>query len=108
MNKILISLGILASFATLVFAQGFGGGRVPEGQNVPGQVVPGQGSQRQGGGSASMAVNEKFLFVLRGDSIYQYSVDNMKLIGTTKLPTVERDRGPRTGGRDPIPPITLN
>lgn len=103
MNKILISLGILASFATLVFAQGFGGVVVPEGQNVPGQ-----GFQRQGGGSASMAVNEKFLFVLRGDSIYQYSVDNMKLIGTTKLPTVERDRGPRTGGRDPIPPITLN
>ena len=101
MNKILVSLA--ASIAVL----GLGFAQVPGGiQEAPRQgQTPfplGQGGMRTGGGNGgSVAASGNFVYVLSGNTLYQFSVDGLKLVAKTTLPNV---RGGEGGGRRNDPP----
>ena len=101
MNKILVSLA--ASIAVL----GLGFTQVPGGIQEaprPGQTpFPlGQGGMRTGGGNGgSVAASGNFVYVLSGNTLYQFSVDGLKLVTKTTLPNV---RGGEGGGRRNDPP----
>ena len=97
MNKVLVSLA--ASLA--VFGLGFA--QVPSGVQEaprPGQVpFPlGQvGGMKTGGGSVAASGN--FVYVLSGNTLYQFSVDGLKLVAKTTLPLSDRGQGGRGQGR---------
>jgi hypothetical protein len=95
MNKILVSLAASLAVFGLGFAQVPGG--IQEAPR-PGQVpFPlGQGGMRTGGGNASVAASGNFVYVVSGNTLYQFSVDGLKLVAKTTLPTAERGQG---GGR---------
>lgn len=101
MNKWFIGLASMLAICGVVYAQGF---NRPE--NIPGQV-PGEPGVRQGlgvmrglGGSASVAASDRYVYVLRGDTLMQLSVDGLKVVSQTKLPSVAGDvRGGEGGGR---------
>lgn len=101
MNKWFVSSIALCAVGGVVFAQGVGR---PEG--VPG-AIPGDPGVRQGlgvmrgmGGGASVAASDRYVYVLRGDTLMQLSVDGLRVVGQTKLPSVASDfRGGEGGGR---------
>ena len=109
MNKILVSLAASLAVFGLGFAQVPGG--VQEAPR-PGQTpFPlGQGGMRVGGGSGSVAASGNYVYVLSGNTLYQFSVDGLKLVAKTTLPTVRggedgsfgRGQG---GGRRNDPPV---
>lgn len=111
MNKILISLGVLATITTVVFAQGLGGLQVPRTGGV--DPVPGAPrlnmQQVRGGGSVTATANEKFLFVVQNGTVYKLDVDTLTVRAQAKLPTTDRgDRGEGGGGgnrRGGQPPV---
>lgn len=91
--------------------QGFpggGGGQGPfGGQGGPGGF-PGGGPGGQGmrgpmmgmmGAPATMTATDRYVFILRGDTLYQYSTDGLKLVGKAELPRDQR--GPRGGQGGP-------
>lgn len=82
--------------------QGFPGGG--PGQGFPGGG-PGQGFRgmgpMMGGGGASVTATEKYVYVLRGDNLYQYSVDGLKLTAKAVLPRPEPQRPPQDGPGGP-------
>ena len=95
MNKVLVSLA--ASLA--VFGLGFA--QVPSGVQEaprPGQTpFPlGQAGGIRAGGGASVAASGNYVYVVSGNTLYQFSVDGLKLVAKTTLPTAERGQG---GGR---------
>lgn len=106
MNKVLVSLGVLATLGTVVFAQGLGGLQVPSGQE-PG--VPRLNMQQiRGGGSVTATANEKYLFVVQNGTVYKLDVDTLVVRAQAKLPTTDRgDRGEGGGGnrRGGQPPV---
>ena len=95
MNKILVSLAALLAVFGLAFAQVPGGiQEAPRPGQTPfplGQV----GGMRAGGG-ASVAASGNYVYVVSGNTLYQFSVDGLKLVAKTTLPTAERGQG---GGR---------
>lgn len=96
MNKFLVAIGVIAAFATIVFSQGLVGVQVPGG---PGSEGPRQGlgqMMRNGGGGGSVAASEKFVYVLQGGTLYQYSAEGLRLSGQTRVPTTAT---PSEGGR---------
>lgn len=106
MNKFLIGLVALAAIGGVVWAQGLGGVQVPGEGPRPGF---GQGMRTMGGGG-SIAATDKYVYVLRGDSLVQYSVDGLKRVTETTLPPVNvaGNRGGGEGGRrnrENVPPI---
>ncbi|MCX6367588.1 MAG: YHYH protein [Armatimonadetes bacterium] len=54
-------------------------------RNNPGTANRNAGAGTPGGGAA-MKANSKFLFIQRGNTLYQYSADGLKLLGKTELP----------------------
>jgi len=88
MNKILVSLAASLAVLGVVFAQVPGG--IQEAPR-PGQTpFPlGQG-MRMGGGGASVAASGNYVYVVSGNTLYQFSVDGLKLVAKTSLPTQER------------------
>ena len=98
MNKVLVSLAASLAVLGLGFAQVPGG--VQEAPR-PGQVpFPlGQGGMRVGGGGSSVAASGNYVYVLSGNTLYQFSVDGLKLVAKTTLPTAERGQGGRGQGR---------
>ena len=72
MNKILVSLAASLAVLGLGFAQVPGG--IQEAPR-PGQVpFPlGQGGMRTGGGNASVAASGNFVYVVSGNTLYQFS-----------------------------------
>lgn len=102
MNKFLVALGVIATFATIVFAQGLGGVQVPGGPGEGPRQGLGQ-MMRTGGGSGSVAASEKYVYVLQGGTLYQYSADGLRVTGQTRVPTNnnagEGGRGEGGGGR---------
>ena len=80
MNKFWISLAATVTIAGIVFAQELGRPQVPgspEGRPGLGQMMR--------GGSASVAASEKYVYVLRGDTLFQYSAEGLKPTGQTRL-----------------------
>ena len=79
MNKILVSLAASLAVLGLGFAQVPGG--IQEAPR-PGQVpFPlGQGGMRTGGGNASVAASGNFVYVVSGNTLYQFSVDGFNVI----------------------------
>jgi hypothetical protein len=98
MNKVLVSLAASLAVFGLGFAQVPGG--VQEAPR-PGQVpFPlGQGGMRVGGGGSSVAASGNYVYVISGNTLYQFSVDGLKLVAKTTLPTAERGQGGRGQGR---------
>ena len=114
MNRMILSVVAVSAVATALFAQppvpgGFGGqeGR-PQGQGG------GQGL-RGGAGSASVAASERYVYVLRGSTLYQYSADGLKLVAKAELPAADarggvdgaagRGQGGGRGNREAQPPV---
>ena len=103
MNKILVSLAASLAVLGLGFAQVPGG--IQEAPR-PGQVpFPlGQGGMRTGGGNASVAASGNFVYVISGNTLYQFSVDGLRFVAKTTLPTVSRG-GDNGGNRRNDPPV---
>lgn len=106
MNKVLVSLGVLATLATVAFAQGLGGLQVPGSQEpgAPRLNMP----QLRGGGSVTATANEKYLFVVQNGTVYKLDVDTLTVRAQAKLPTSDRgDRGENggSGNRRNQPPV---
>jgi hypothetical protein len=116
MNRMILSVVAVSALATALFAQGPGGFGPQEGR-VPGQGPVGQGFGQalRGGGSASVAASDRYVYVLRGNTLFQYSADGLKLVAKTELPAVEarggvdgsagRGQGGGRGNRDAQPPV---
>ena len=102
MNKVLVSLAASLAVFGLGFAQVPGGVQeAPRPGQVPfplGQV----GGMKTGGGSVAASGN--FVYVLSGNTLYQFSVDGLKLVAKTTLPTVSRG-GDNGGNRRNDPPV---
>jgi hypothetical protein len=100
MNKVLVSLAASLAVLGVVFAQVPGGF---QGQDAPRPAgVPGQGGGRVGGGGSSVAASGNYVYVVSGNTLYQFSVDGLKLVAKTTLPTVERGGG-QGGGKQGRP-----
>jgi hypothetical protein len=100
MNKILVSLSASLAVFGLAFAQVPGGiQEAPRPGQTPFPLGQGVG-MRAGGGAASVAASGNFVYVLSGNTLYQFSVDGLKLVTKTTLPANDR----REGGRrnDPL------
>jgi len=96
MNKVLVSLAASLAVLGVVFAQvpgGFGG------QDAPRPAGPGQGGGRAGGGGSSVAASGNYVYVVSGNTLYQFSVDGLKLVAKTTLPTVDRGGVDGSAGR---------
>jgi len=98
MNKVLVSLAASLAVFGLGFAQVPGG--IQEAPR-PGQTpFPlGQGGMKMGGGSGSVAASGNYVYVLSGNTLYQFSVDGLKLVAKTTLPLSDRGQGGRGQGR---------
>jgi hypothetical protein len=101
MNKLLVSLAASLAVLGVVFAQvpgGFAGQDAPRPAGFPGQG----GGMRAGGGSSSVAASGNYVYVVSGNTLYQFSVDGLKLVAKTTLPTAERGGG-QGGGKQGRP-----
>lgn len=101
MNKVLVSLAASLAVLGVVFAQvpgGFGGQDAPRPAGFPGQG----GGMRAGGGGSSVAASGNYVYVVSGNTLYQFSVDGLKLVAKTTLPTAERGGG-QGGGKQGRP-----
>ena len=96
MNKVLVSLAASLAVLGVVFAQVPGGF---QGQDAPRPAGPGQGGGRVGGGGASVAASGNYVYVISGNTLYQFSVDGLKLVAKTTLPTVDRGGVDGSAGR---------
>ena len=100
MNKVLVSLAASLAVLGVVFAQVPGGFN---GQDAPRPAgFPGQGGGRVGGGGSSVAASGNYVYVVSGNTLYQFSVDGLKLVAKTALPTAERGGG-QGGGKQGRP-----
>jgi hypothetical protein len=86
----------------------------PGGPGMPGQPgPPGDGQrdprqwmQRMGAGMGMMAppaitTTEKYLFIVRGDTVFQLDIDTLEIIKQARLPQPEGMRGPGGPGGPP-------
>lgn len=101
MNKVLVSLAASLAVLGVVFAQvpgGFQGQDAPRPAGFPGQG----GGMRAGGGGSSVAASGNYVYVVSGNTLYQFSVEGLKLVAKTTLPTAERGGG-QGGGKQGRP-----
>jgi hypothetical protein len=98
MNKVLVSLSASLAVLGLGFAQVPGG--IQEAPR-PGQTpFPlGQAGGIRAGGGASVAASGNYVYVVSGNTLYQFSVDGLKLVAKTTLPTVDRGGVDGSAGR---------
>ena len=102
MNKILVSLAASLAVFGLGFAQVPGGVQeAPRPGQVPFPLGQG-GGMRAGGGGSSVAASGNYVYVVSGNTLYQFSVDGLKLVAKTTLPTAERGGG-QGGGKQGRP-----
>ena len=75
---------------------GFPGGGFGQGGGMRGPMMMGMG-----GAPATVTATDKFVYVLRGDTLMQFSVDGLKLVAKATLPRDEprQPGGPGEGGR---------
>ena len=102
MNKILVSLAASLAVLGLGFAQVPGGiQEAPRPGQTPFPLGQG-GGMRAGGGGGSVAASGNFVYVLSGNTLYQFSVDGLKLVTKTTLPTNNRDGEGRGRNNPPV------
>jgi len=90
MNKAIVSLAASLAVLGVVFAQVPGGiQEAPRPGQTPFPLGQG-GGMRAGGGGASVAASGNYVYVVSGNTLYQFSVDGLKLVAKTTLPTAER------------------
>jgi len=99
MNKVLVSLAASLAVLGVVFAQVPGGF---QGQDAPRPAGGQGGGMRAGGGGSSVAASGNYVYVVSGNTLYQFSVDGLKLVAKTTLPTAERGGG-QGGGKQGRP-----
>ena len=98
MNKIVVSLAASLAVLGVVFAQVPGGiQEAPRPGQTPFPLGQG-GGMRAGGGGASVAASGNYVYVVSGNTLYQFSVDGLKLVAKTTLPTTARGEGRGEGG----------
>jgi hypothetical protein len=117
MNRMILSVVAVSAVATALFAQapvpgGFG---AQEGRPAIGQGQGGGQGLRGGAASASVAASDRFVYVLRGSTLYQYSAEGLKLVAKAELPAAEgrggvdgaagRGQGGGRGNREAQPPV---
>ena len=114
MNKILVSLAASLAVLGVVFAQVPGGiQEAPRPGQTPFPLGQGGGMMRMGGSSSSVAASGNYVYVVSGNTLYQFSVDGLKLVAKTTLPTASRGesggqgagRGEGGGNRRNNPPV---
>jgi len=99
MNKILVSLAASLAVFGLGFAQVPGGiQEAPRPGQVPFPLGQG-GGMRAGGGGSSVAASGNYVYVVSGNTLYQFSVDGLKLVAKITLPTVDRGGVDGSAGR---------
>ena len=99
MNKVLVSLAASLAVFGLGFAQVPGGVQeAPRPGQVPFPLGQG-GGMRAGGGGSSVAASGNYVYVVSGNTLYQFSVDGLKLVAKTTLPLSDRGQGGRGQGR---------
>lgn len=84
------------------FPGGGGQGGFPGGPGGQGGGFPGggpMGMMRGPGGGASLTATDKYVYVLQGNMLYQYSVDGLKLTAKVQLP--QQQGGPGGPGGFP-------
>ena len=73
----------------------------------PGMGGPGMHDQRMMMmhmmGHSNMVANDKFVYVLRGNTLYQFSTDGLKLVSKAELPRPERPEPREHHERKPPP-----
>jgi hypothetical protein len=98
MNKLVVSLAASLAVLGVVFAQvpGVTGG--PQEAPRPGQgpFPLAQGGGMRAGGGAAVAASGDYVYVVSGNTLFQYNVNGLKLVTRTTLPTQTRGEG---GGR---------
>ena len=108
MNKILVSVAASLAVLGVVFAQVPGGFRGREGPRPAGAPGQGGGGGMRAGSSASVAASGNYVYVVSGNTLYQFSVDGLKLVSKATLPTADRGgvdgAAGRNGGRRNEPP----
>lgn len=108
MNKWFAGLTVFALIAGVVYAQELGNPQVPG--NRPGPFGGAGQGMRMNVGGGSVAASDKYVYVLRGDVLYQYTAEGLKPTGQVNLPANggNRERGNGEGGgrrnRDAEPP----
>jgi hypothetical protein len=93
MNKLIVTIAASLAVLGVVFAQvpgGFGGQEAPRPQ--------GQGI-RAGGNSASVAASGNYVYVVSGGTLYQFSVDGLKLVTKAQIPVTDRGGVDGAAGR---------
>jgi hypothetical protein len=99
MNKLVVSLAASLAVLGVVFAQVPGGiQEAPRPGQTPFPLGQG-GVMRAGGGGGSVAASGNFVYVLSGNTLYQFSVDGLKLVTKTTLPTTNRGGVDGAAGR---------
>ena len=99
MNKLVVSLAASLAVLSVVFAQVPGGiQEAPRPGQTPFPLGQG-GGMRAGGGGGSVAASGNFVYVLSGNTLYQFSVDGLKLVTKTTLPTTNRGGVDGAAGR---------
>jgi len=96
MNKVLVSLAASLAVLGVVFAQVPGGF---QGQDARPAGAQGDRPRAGGGMQPVVTATERYVYVLRGDTLLQYSAEGLKLIAKTTLPTVDRGGVDGSAGR---------
>ena len=98
MNKLVVSLAASLAVLGVVFAQVPGGVQeAPRPGQTPFPLGGGMG-RVGGGGGASVAASGNYVYVVSGNTLYQFSVDGLKLLTKATLPTAERSNRGGEGG----------
>jgi hypothetical protein len=100
MNKVLVSLAASLAVLGIVFAQVPGGVQeAPRPGQTPFPLGQGGGMRAGGVGGASVAASGNYVYVVSGNTLYQFSVEGLKLVTKTTLPTVNRGGVDGSAGR---------
>ncbi len=75
-------------------------GPPPAGQPFPGQPLPGIG-ERIALGQVAVAANSEYVYVVRGNMLYQFSAKTLELVKSTELPRPQIR--PRAAGAETQP-----
>jgi len=91
MNKLVVSLAATLAVLGVVFAQVPGGVQeAPRPGQTPFPLGGGMGRVGGGGGGASVAASGNFVYVVSGNTLYQFSADGLKLVTKATIPTSDR------------------